>query len=93
MKAEVYQFRQEMQPARRMPTVEDLEALVANRAIVDEPTPPDPRDPPVKYPPPTEEEWAQMEAVEVIRIIGQKYGYAKVGAWVKNLGFIAGETL
>ena len=58
-----------------------------------EPPPPDPREQAVvdPYPPVTDEEWAQLEAVEVLRIIGQKYGYDRVGAWVKNLGFIAGQ--
>jgi len=60
-----------------------------------EPVPPDPRDPPVvdRHQPPTDEEWAQLEAVEVIRIIGQKYGYARVGAWVRSLATIAGQDI
>lgn len=41
--------------------------------------------------PPTDEEWERLEAVEGLRNLCAKYGYARVARWVKNLAAIHGE--
>lgn len=57
--------------------------------------PSDPREQAVlpKYEPPTADDWARMEALEMIRLIGERYGYARVSTWVRNLAAIHGESI
>lgn len=74
---EVYRFPLEMQPARPYP-------------------PPDPRHQSViesAYEPPTEEQWERLDGIEATRRLCERYGYARVSAWVKNLAAISGEAI
>ena len=52
--------------------------------------PADPREPPH---PPTEEEWALLEAWNGIDAVIRKYGAKRVMTWVRNLATIQGQEV
>ncbi len=50
-------------------------------------------DPYLAHTPPTEDDWARLEACEMIRIMAERFSYKRVASWVRNLAAIAGEEV
>ena len=46
-----------------------------------------------RFTPPTEEEWERLAAVEGLRGLCEKYTYARVARWVRNLAAMHGQEV